>query len=219
MSIVSPRGFVSTSIKPGSEEVLLPPIPLQPPRELMFSLYSNLGVEDVNLELLELANGFSKQWHGGEVLPIDGWMGTTWKERMEKDILEYKPGGDRDSIIAYWDGKPAGIQQYRIHEDRTTADAEGIYVPKEYGGNKISKILRETLFSHLRAAGVKTFTIGYRAPIKPDNSSQGLARSDIRDYPDAISNLLQQDGKIIRYKLDLTKLTLRWDANKLRIST
>ena len=139
MSIVSPRGFVSTSIKPGSEEVLLPPIPLQPPRELMFSLYSNLGVEDVNLELLELANGFSKQWHGGEVLPIDGWMGTTWKERMEKDILEYKPGGDRDSIIAYWMGNQLEYNNIESTKTEQQQMQKGYTFQKNMGVTRFQK--------------------------------------------------------------------------------
>ena len=83
---------------------------------------------------------------------------------------------------------------------------------------------REVLYAHLNDRGITRFLIGSsvperRTPIDEGNDAQGLARSDIRDYADAVFDVRKSpdERKIRGYGIDLSKVRLLYDTKANRI--
>ncbi|MFH1787814.1 MAG: GNAT family N-acetyltransferase [Candidatus Altiarchaeota archaeon] len=176
---------------------------LSVPSELSFKLCSRFTAED--RALFDAGNADKVSSDVGRFLAReDNWAlqhGEYDWERM-------------DCLVAFWDDEPVGYQQFSISDDGKRGFGDGVFVEEDYHGRRISKMLREVLYPHLKKMGVETMRIHYAVT----DAAVGLAESDKRDYADAIVDEgLNEALKLPFYVIGLKEFKPKYDASGITL--
>ena len=183
------------------------------PDQFSFRLFSSLSNEEIDEDMIDLANSYARAFHCRPAVKTG-----SEKLQVRHRIFRVSPEAGFDALVAYIDGKPAGVQRFR-QTDSETVHACGLHVKEEFQEGKIGKMTREILYAHLQEKWITRFLIvsvvpGKRTPIGTGDGAQGLARSEIRDYGDAVIDVRDNpdNGKITGYGIDLAKLKFLYDT-------
>ncbi len=121
-------------------------------------------------------------------LPLDGPERLEVQEaiRKWKYSINYNAwkGTRTNALIAYVDGKPAGLQAYGLWDWLREAETEGLFVAPEYrrSGLKLGTRLRQELMLTLKIWGYETFKTG----VARTEDAQAFHENWIREMGDAV---------------------------------
>jgi len=178
------------------------------PTECSFRLFKSIPDSEFTDPVLNLMDEFHDAWsYASEESQAAGPLSEVDFTRLAADAER------RDALILFFNGEPAAVQGFAVHEGGTAND-EGVYVREKFRGSSFPGMLREVLYEHFKAGGVSVFYVGKEGLGSSKNildtpQAQGLAKKDVMDQSDALIEVECEGQRICSYGLVLDKFDFK----------